>query len=61
MLFWDELVELCEWAFSDQGTYSIQELSHEDAWVLQIDDEQGLTCWRATLSFDGRWTLSPVY
>lgn len=61
MLFWDELVKLCEWAFTDQGEYYIQELSDEEAWVFQLEEDAGVTCWRASLSFDGRWTLSPVY
>jgi hypothetical protein len=59
--FWDELVLLCEWAFTDQGEYYLQQIGDADAWVFQVDEDLRLTCWRARLSLDYRWTLSPVY
>jgi hypothetical protein len=59
--FWDDLTDLCEWAFADQGDYFLQELGIEDCWVYQLTEDDTLVCWRATLSHDFRWTLSPVY
>jgi hypothetical protein len=59
--FWDELAELCAWAFVSASAIEIEELGFGQAWVFVLDEDDELTCWRASLSLDHRWTLSPVY
>jgi hypothetical protein len=59
--FWEELAQLCHWAFASAFAIEIEEIQFGDAWVFVLDSDDTLTCWRATLSLDKRWTLSPVY
>lgn len=61
MLCAQELEELVAWAFSEHDDVSIQELGDFDAWIFAVLDGQELLCYRASLSLDLRWTLSPVY
>ena len=30
-------------------------------WIVVLDDDGELYCYRASLSLDRRWTISPVY
>jgi hypothetical protein len=59
--FWTELGYLCEWAWGKEAEFYIQELGFGDAWVYQVEESGQVKFWRATLSLDGRWTLSPTY
>ena len=55
------LYELVEWWQPELLEFSVEWLSPQEAWVYIIPTGGYLILRRATLSLDGRWTLSPVY
>jgi hypothetical protein len=55
------LYELIAWWKPDLIEAQVEWLSPQEAWIYLLEPDNTLLIRRATLSLDGRWTLSPVY
>lgn len=55
------LVELVEWRYPDALDIDYQPHSETAVTVHVLDLDMSYDRWIASLSLDGRWTLSPVY